>query len=92
MEKSKIILFIVICFLISGFNYSYSKEIDLLTDFSILNLKIESSEIVEKITDSTFGSTLTPSEGYKLVVVTMKGIKVDQKLRWSPKVGQYAKL
>ena len=49
-----------------------SQELPFLMDLAQLKLEVTNTEVVDQI--SSFNTTLSAKEGYKLVVVTLKGI------------------
>jgi len=53
-----------------------SQELPFLMDLAQLKLEVTNTEVVDQISSSNFGrdATTTADEGYKLVVVTLKGI------------------
>ena len=56
---------------------SQELELPFLMDFAQLKLEVINTEVVDQISSSSFGrddTTLSAKEGYKLVVVTLKGI------------------
>ncbi|GAI90627.1 unnamed protein product, partial [marine sediment metagenome] len=56
-----------------------SQELPFLMDLAQLKLEVTNTEVVDQISSSSFGrddTTLSAWEGYKLLVVTLKGIVV----------------
>ena len=54
-----------------------SQELPFLMDLAKLKLEVTNTEVVDQISSSSFGrddTTISAKEGYKLVVVTLKGI------------------
>jgi len=78
--KYKRIIFISLLLFLIGLMclnaISQEPELPFLMDLAQLKLEVTNAEVVDQISSSSFGrdATTTANEGYKLVVVTLKGI------------------
>ena len=72
--KYKRIIFISLLLLLIGLMClnAISQELPFLMDLTQLKLEVTNTEVVDHI--SSFNTTLSAEKGYKLVVVTLKGI------------------
>jgi hypothetical protein len=66
-------IFVIFSFIFYSICYSQGKKAPFLLDFSLLNLKITSSEIVDKVGDFNSGTRSANSEKDRIVLVTMTG-------------------